>query len=84
MLLHMEVNLADHLQLLLSPPSITENMSNISVDWMERQINSFGVLRGDPQLLKDKHQSGEWWEMVPVMDTSARTLQNFPGNPLYL
>lgn len=27
---------------------------------MERQNNSFGVLRGDPLLLKDKHQSGEW------------------------
>lgn len=32
----------------------------ISVDWIERQINSFGVLWGDPLLLKDKHQSGEW------------------------
>lgn len=27
---------------------------------MEMQINSFWVLRGDPLLLKDKHQAGEW------------------------
>lgn len=45
---------------------------------MEMQINSFGVLRGDPLLLKDKHQPVSGWEMVTVMDTDGQDSAELP------
>lgn len=81
--LHRKVNLADHLQWLLLPPSITENMWKIPGDGMEMQINSFVVLRGDPLLWEDKHQAGEWLRDGDRDRHIARTA-DFPGNLLYL